>query len=121
MVDLRPALSALLSPLARVELSFPGVKAAFPVITLTEISTTTVAVYDGKERLSDVDWQVDIWDNRKTAKQCVELAGKASDILIKHGLTRYFGQLLPDASVPYRYTMRFRGRLDNKTMIMYRS
>ncbi len=121
MVDLHPVIAALLKPVGRVELAFPDMSARFPLLTITELSSASSAIYDGEERLTDVDWQVDVWDDAQTPQRCVQLAGQASDALIQAGFTRYFGQLMRDAAIPQRYTMRFRGRLDNKTMMMYRS
>ncbi len=121
MVDLCPVLSDMLSGIAPVELSFPEAKAKCPVITLTELPNASVAVLDGDERLTEVDWQIDVWDNGRTPKRCNDLASKVRARLTASGMTCYFGQMMRDPAAHHRYTMRFRGVLDNKNLIMYRS
>ena len=113
MVDLCPVLSDMLSGIAPVELSFPETKAKYPVITLTELPNASVAVLDGDERLTEVDG--------RNPKRCNDLASKVRARLTASGMTCYFGQMMRDPAAPHRYTMRFRGVLDNKNLIMYRS
>lgn len=120
MVDLAPVLAGLLKGIARVETSFPASTSRFPVITLSELGSTSVYAPGGRDRLVSVDWQVDVWDNGKTAEKCVKLAGQVTDTLQAAGFGRYFGQRIRDAAAQ-RYCMRFRGTLDENTMRLYRS
>lgn len=121
MVDLHPVFAALLEGIAPVELQFPSAKSKFPVITITEIGNDTDAVYDGSERLSGHEWQIDIWDDEATPQRCQELAGQVNRRLIQKGMRRYFGQLMRDASGLQRFCIRVRFRLDEQTFYVYRS
>ena len=121
MIDLHPILAELLSPIARVELSYPDTKARFPLITITELSSISEVILDGEERLNTVSWQIDVWDGDGQQKRCAELATKASKAMIQAGFSRYFSQVMRDPNIPERVCMRFRGSLDEKNMMIYRS
>lgn len=121
MVDLHQIIVTLLKNIAPVELAFPSAKSKFPVITITELGNNVNAVYDGKERLSEHDWQIDVWDNGKTPQKAAELAAQASAALTAKGMRRYFGQLMRDPSGLQRYCMRVRFVLDEHTFYVYRS
>lgn len=121
MVDLHPILADMLSDVARVELSFPDAKADLPLITLTELSSSSDLILDGEERLQGTDWQIDVWDSGDTPEHCEQIAFKVDKIMIAAGFTRYFGQQLRDPAIPQRKCLRYRGQLDTKTYYMYRS
>lgn len=63
MVDLNPDIYRLLKGICRVSLEFPSVREEFPVITITEVSNTSDYIVEGKEMISDVTYQIDVWDN----------------------------------------------------------
>ncbi|KAA3404317.1 DUF3168 domain-containing protein [Akkermansia muciniphila] len=121
MIDLHPVIANMLKPYGRVEQVFPSTKTKFPLITILELSNNAEMVLDGVDRLSLVDWQIDIWDDGKTAQKAEGIAAQVNGAMTAAGFERYFKQQMRDPAIPQRVCMRFRGKLDEKTMIMYRS
>ena len=119
MRDLNPELAKIIEPICAVQLQFPDINAKFPVATLSQVTTESTIVISGKERCSLQDFQVDVWDKSQTPQNAISIAAKISDAMLDAGLRRYYGQQIDDASELQRYTMRFRGYLDEKTNTMY--
>ena len=115
MVDLNPFFSSLLQSIAPVELTFPDADSQYPLITISQLDNNAVEVFEGKERLSQHEWQIDLWDDGKTPKRVMELAELVNARLIEHGMIRYFGKPIRDASGKQRYCMRVRFQLDERT------
>lgn len=108
MVDLHPAIYKLLKGVCRVSMEFPSTAEQFPVITLAEVSNIEDLTLDGTERISDVTYQVDVWDNGKNRQRCEQLAAEAAEILTGHGFTRILGRGFRDASGLHRKMMYFK-------------
>lgn len=119
MRDLNPELASIIEPICNVQLQYPDADASFPVATLSQVSTESTTIVNGIERHSLQDWQVDVWDNSSTPQRVISKASQISTALLAVGFTRYFGQQIDDASALQRYTMRFRGYLDEQTNMMY--
>lgn len=113
MVDLNRPIFLMLKDLAAVELEFPDAKAKFPVITITEITNTEDMSIEGKEVLSDITYQVDVWDNGSTREKCEEIAGKVSEIMTANHFTRVLGRGFKDVSGLNRKMMYFRTNVIN--------
>ena len=114
MVDLNRPLAQLLKPIARVELEFPAIDAAFPVITLTEVANVTNYEVENVECISDITYQVDVWDNGKTRERCEQLSAEVSRVLTANGFTRTLGRGMKDPSGLHRKIMYFKGLFINK-------
>lgn len=119
MIDILPYLAKQIQPICRTSEQFPDIKAKFPLATLCEIGNSADTVLDGKERLSTVDIQIDVWDNGKTSAKCKRLAAEVSKIITGIGLRRYYGNEIPDPAIPQRYCMRFQGVIDEQTGMVY--
>ncbi len=118
MVDVLPAFAALLKDLAPVELAFPDKNAELPQITLTEIDNSNGLVLSGRERLSSVTVQVDVWDNSPTPERVIALATAANARIVGKGFSRISGQLMADGGFQ-RECMRFRGFVDGANGRVY--
>lgn len=119
MVDLHPVFEQLLQPIAHVELQFPDADSLYPMITVSQLDTSAEAVLDGAERLSQQDWQLDIWDDGNTPQKVMSLADRVNNVLVSHGIRRYFGRLMRDPSGKQRFCMRVRFVLDELTGQVY--
>lgn len=114
MVDLNRPLAQLLKPIARVELEFPSVEAEFPVITLTEVANTSNYEVENVEYISDITYQVDVWDNGRNRQRCEQLAAEVSRVLTANGFTRTLGRGMKDPSGLHRKTMYFKSLIMNQ-------
>lgn len=114
MVDLNRHLARLLKPLARVELEFPAIDAAFPVITLAEVANVTDYEVENVERISDITYQVDVWDNGRNRERCEQLSAEVSRVLTANGFTRTLGRGMKDPSGLHRKMMYFKALIINK-------
>ena len=119
MTDLTQTLAALIQPICAVSLQFPDAGAKFPIATLSQLGNESAVALAGQERISLQDWQVDVFDSGTTPQTAAALAAQISAALVAVGMQRYFGQRLDDASGIWRYTMRFRGYLDEQTNRIY--
>ena len=63
MVDLNRPVFLMLKDIAPVQLEFPDTKAKFPLITITEIANVEDYSVEGVECISDITYQIDVWDN----------------------------------------------------------
>lgn len=119
MIDILPFLADQLRAVCRTQAQFPDIKASFPVMTLCEIGNSADTVLDGEDRTSAVEIQIDVWDNGKTAAECKQLASEVNAVMTRLGFRRYFGNEVPDPAVAQRYTMRYRGVIDEKNGMVY--
>lgn len=104
MVDIKPFLAEKLSDLAAVGLSFGRVGRRLPALILTETGNSAAVVVDGRERVSRITVQVDLY--AASAEEAETLAASVSLRLTEAGLRRSFSQLLTDGDFPRR-CMRF--------------
>lgn len=106
MVDLNKYVADLLRKIAPVELANSEENEKIPCIVLETYGNTTAAVINGREYLSDVYIQLDVYGC--TPKETNQMAVKVSDIMTRKGFYRTAGRAL----VPTRYMMTFRVRVD---------
>lgn len=104
MIDIKPLLAEELEEFAAVELTFGRTERTLPLITITEMGNRSEAVFSGKERLSRITLQLDVY--AETAQEVESLSVIASAILIGRGLKRTFFELDMSEEVP-RGIMRF--------------
>lgn len=108
MVDLNRPIFLLLKDIAPVELEFPSASTKMPLITLTEVSNTEDMSIEGKEVLSNITFQIDVWDNGNSRQRCEMLSCEVSKIMTANGFTRVLGRGFKDPSGLNRKTMYFK-------------
>ena len=118
MVDIIPTVAALLSEICPVELQFPHKSAEFPMIPICEIANQSDVVLDGRERLSVISVQADVWDDSKTPARAAEIAAKVNAVMVSKGFKRVFGQFMPDGDLQ-RKCMRFTAKIDELNNRVY--
>lgn len=106
MVDLNPYVSKILRKIAPVELADSDTSEKIPCIVIEQYGNTASAVIDGKEYLSDVYIQTDVYGC--TPKERSELAEKVSETMAKHGFVRTAGRPMG----PRRFMMTFHVKVD---------
>lgn len=121
MVDILPAVAKQLEGIARVELAMPDAAEKYPVITLSEISSTAEVILSGAERLSTVAIQVDVWDKQPDPRTVVKMAKAVSEKLTACGLTRFFGQLIFEGGNIQRKCMRFNCSVDEVSELIFKA
>lgn len=109
MLDLTVTLIRLLNGIAYTDIEFPDADAKMPRITLTEISNITDFSVDGKERISEITYQVDVWDRGDCRQEAERIAAEACRVLTQQNYTRVMGRSMRDPSGLQRKTMYFRG------------
>lgn len=114
MVDMNQPIAKILEGIARVELEFPDTKAKFPVITITEINNKSDYEVENTELISDITYQVDVWDNGKNRKLCEDISTEVSKALTKANFTRILGRGFKDPSGLHRKMMYFKTKIINK-------
>lgn len=123
MTDINPIINELLSPYARTENEFPQSESTFPMITVTEISSVSERIADDEEILSDIVFQIDVWDKRtgsiQTRQRCETISEQVSRKLIQTGFSRCFAQSISEDEM-FRKCMRFSGQIDEKKKIIHR-
>jgi len=113
MVDLNPDIYRLLKGICRVSLEFPSVREEFPVITITEVSNTSDYIVEGKEMISDVTYQIDVWDNGPSRSRTEEISAKVSDAMLANNYVRVLGRGFRDVSGLHRRMMYFKNYMIN--------
>lgn len=123
MIDLNQDIADLLSSIATVRPAFPHKGSTFPMISLTEINNSSNLILSGTERLSDVAYQIDVWDtpeNGNTREQCEQLSIQVSAKMISAGFKRDTAKFIDDPSGLHRKMMQFSGAADNENKKVYR-
>lgn len=106
MVDLNPFVSEILRKIAPVELAGSESSEKIPCIVIEQYGNTTSASINGREYLSDVYIQTDVYGC--TPKERSELAAKVSEKMMKHGFVRTAGRAMDSK----RFMMTFRVKVD---------
>lgn len=123
MTDINPIMNEILSEFAEVSNEFPDTESRFPLITVTEVSSISERIIDGIETLSDVVFQIDVWDKRtdeiQTRQRCEKISSDISAKLIETGFKRIFAQGISEERM-FRKCMRFSGQIDEKNKIIHR-
>lgn len=107
MVDLNRPVFLMLKDIAPVQLEFPDTKAKFPLITITEIANVEDYSVEGVECISDITYQIDVWDNGENIETCNEIAGEVNKIMIQNMFKRTLGRGFTDPSGLQRKMMYF--------------
>ncbi|MCQ2464381.1 MAG: hypothetical protein MJ095_02215 [Oscillospiraceae bacterium] len=113
MVDLNKYVADILKQIAPVELANSEENEKIPCITIDQYGNSTDAVINGKEYLSDVFIQVDVYGC--TPKETNEMAVKASGELTRNGFQRTAGRSMGTT----RYMMTFCVKVDEISKHFY--
>lgn len=112
MIDIKPILAEKLGDLAPVGLSFGRVGRRLPALILTETENSARIVLNGRERVSRIAVQIDVY--AQTARETETLAAAVSERLTALGLRRSLSQLLTNEELPRR-CMRFTCAVDEES------
>lgn len=117
MIDILPYVRDILKPSgAQTELSENEFSATLPLITLTEVSNTAFAITEGKERLTKITIQLDMYDI--TPEKVRSLAGVVSLIMTEHGFRRQNGQFMKEDRL-WRQMQEYSCIINNSTGLIY--
>lgn len=123
MTDINPLMNEILSEFADVSDEFPDTESRFPLVTVVEVSSISERIIDGVETLSDIVFQIDVWDKRtdeiQTRQRCEKISSDVSEKLIETGFKRIFAQGINENGL-FRKCMRFSGQIDEKHKIIHR-
>lgn len=116
MFDVKPYVFKALKSIEGVTVSdaYPSDFSKLPHISFYEMKNEEgINAIPG--RLSDVVVVIDIWHNRSTGS----LAQHVNEKMNSLGLRREFAMDVPDPSGIKHKTMRYRGKIDCKTLLVY--
>lgn len=108
MVDLNVAIYNLLKAIAPVSLEFPDTGAKFPLITITEVTNTESFTVEGRERITEATYQIDVWDNYVDRSRCEYIANQVNDAMVQNHFRRVLGRGFRDVSGLHRKMMYFK-------------
>ena len=113
MFDVKPYVFEALNAISGVTVSdvYPSDFKKLPYITFYEIANSEGTT----SRLSDVAVVIDIWHNRSTGTIAKQVDEKMKEL----GLKRVFSSDVPDPSGIKHKTMRYRGLIDSKTLLVH--
>lgn len=85
---------------------------------ITEAVNVSALVLEGKERLSDVVFQLDVWDNSADRKRTEKIAAEADKLMLAAGFRRTAGHTVKEKNLQ-RKTMRYAGKIDSDNFRVY--
>lgn len=113
MIDLNSYVDKILRKIAPVELADSESSEKIPCIVIEQYGNTADVVINGKEHISDVYIQTDVYGC--TPKERSELAVKVSEAMTKHGFVRTAGRAMGDK----RFMMTFHVKVDETNKHFY--
>lgn len=126
MTDINRVIYPVLSEIDGIALisnDFPDTASIFPTVSITEVSSISERIADGMEILSDVVFQIDVWDKHtdeiQNRKRCEEISADISNAVINLGFKRIFSNGINESDM-FRKCMRFSGQIDEKNKIIHR-
>lgn len=116
MYDIKPQVKILLESIEGVTVSdaYPKDFTKLPHISFYE-QINNDYIKRGPEYLTEIVLQVDIWHNRSTGTLAQQVNEKMNSI----GYRREFAADVPDPSSVKHKTMRFRGIVDTRNLLVY--
>lgn len=116
MYDVKPEINTLLSSIPGVTVSdaYPKDFKKLPHISFYEIDNSDPLKLS-QEYLTDISIQIDIWHNRSTGSIAQQVNEKMNSI----GFHRQFSADVPDPSGIKHKTMRYRGVVDTRNLLVY--
>lgn len=117
MYDIKPKINELLEGIVGVDNvsdNYPEDFSSLPYISFYEQDNKDIYKIKG-ELYTEIVIQIDIWHNRSTGA----LARQVNDAMNSIGLKRDFTRDIQDPSGIKHKTMRFKGKINNRTKIMY--
>lgn len=116
MYDVKPEINTLLSSIPGVTVSdaYPKDFKKLPYISFYEIDNSDPLKLS-QEYLTDISIQIDIWHNRSTGSIAQQVNEKMNSI----GFRRKFMTDVTDPSGIKHKTMRYRGVVDTRNLLVY--
>lgn len=116
MYGVKPQIKALLEAIEGVTVSdaYPKDFTKLPHISFYE-QVNTDYLKRGPEHLTEIVLQIDVWHNRSTGFLAQEVNEKMNSI----GFRREFTADVPDPNGVKHKTMRFRGIVDARNLLVY--
>lgn len=116
MINIKPIIVQELKKVtANINDCYPSDWATFPVIQYTEENNITHTKCDDVERLADIRYKIDIWNDRSTSDFALAVDG----VLSKLGLKRVFCSDVPEPSQLKHKVMRYEGVIDVTNLRVY--
>ena len=88
MIDLNQYIFDLLTGVINVTLEYPESTPEFPCAVINEIYNASTLITDRQENLSNISYQIDVWDNSESLQLCEQKAQKIDEIMISNGFRR---------------------------------
>lgn len=120
MTCLMPYIVDLLGATAPILDEYPGVQSTFPCIVYSEVDNASAIVLSGEERLSDIIIQLDCYSKGEDRENVELLSKTVSDKMLETGFTRSSGPSGTNSDGIFYRTMRFTGRLNEKTHYIHK-
>lgn len=117
MLDVNTIIPDMVADIVTLEPQFPDIVPVFPIAVLTPIDNGSGVILDGRESLTPVAFQIDVYDT--SMKRCEELAHDIVITLIQRGFKRLPGQVLKEKGL-HRHTLSFSGTVDERHGFIYR-
>lgn len=118
MYDIKPKINELLEEIVgenSVSDSYPDDFNNLPHISFYELNNSDVYKIN-EELYTEVVIQIDIWHNRSTGALAQQVNEKMNSI----GLRREFMRDMPDPSGIKHKTMRFKGKINTRNLLVYK-
>ncbi|MGL5086173.1 MAG: hypothetical protein ACRC68_10750 [Clostridium sp.] len=116
MINIKPIIaSELKKVVTNVNDCYPSDWATFPVVQYTEESNVTHTKTNDVERLANIRYRIDIWNERSTSDTVLAVDAVLSTL----GLKRVFCSDVPEPSQLRHKVMRYEGIIDVTNMRVY--
>lgn len=117
MLDLNRIIPPMLADIIKVEPQFSEVVPTFPLGIFTPLTSRPGGVYSGRERLTVVSFQVDVYDT--SLERCCGYAVRISERLTERGFNRDGDQSMKEGRLSRR-SLSFSAIIDEDTGMIYR-
>lgn len=118
MINFKPNIvKALKRVLENVTEEYPDTFERLPCITYTEELNVPYSICSNGERISTLEYRIDIWSNTSTS----ELKQQINEQITQLGFTRSFCQDIKDPSGLKHTVLRFEGALDLDNNRIYKN
>ena len=115
MIDVSKEVYDKLSEIdAEIVCFFPSEFKKMPIVSYYELSNSDSG-YCGREVLSDISYQIDVWDRKNVNKLCIEVDKKMAELGFRRELCQ---DLSKDGII--RKMFRYSARINNKTGYVYK-
>lgn len=119
MLNLKPVIYNLLKQTGiEVTYFYPQSNESLPLISYFEVSNVEIARVGFKEALTEFVYQIDVWAMKPS--ECSDIAIQIDELMRTNGFRRQFSTDMfeQDTNIHHK-SLRYRGVVDNKTLIIY--